>query len=327
MGGDNRSMSDIRGIRRRRKNTIVFCMTAAILLLLAGLTGCGQETVWEKQITEEEIAIDGLSGEYELLYLTDNHMIVMDEKDSGQAAEYAASRINMFCNKEGISSAEQFGEWVTYANEEKLDGVLFGGDMIDCPSQSNIAFLEEHLEKLQMPYVYTLGNHDWTYPWEYMTDEAKTVYRPLFEPYMDGNCAIHVQDFGEFQVVAVDNSSNQIAEEALDRYEEILSEERPIIVLVHVPFCTSSLLEQAKAVWDSPVVIGGGNWGGVYPNEATAKFMELTTAADSPVQAVIAGHVHFYHKDFIEGEKKVLQIVGGAGADGNAVRLHIHGNP
>ena len=53
--------------------------------------------------------------------------------------------------------------------------------------------------------------------------------------------------------------------------------------------------------------------------------MELTTAKDSPVVAVLAGHVHFYDKDYIDGEKDVLQIVGDAGFHNSAVSLTIKG--
>lgn len=309
-----------------KKRMAAVCLKAAgALLFLTGLSGCGRETAWEKQITEEEIVIEGLSGEYDLLFLTDNHMIVMSEDDSEQIVQNAAPRLDMFKNKEGVTSAEQFREWVAYANKEEVDGVLLGGDIIDYPSEANLAYLKEQLEKFRMPYLYTLGNHDWTYPWEYMTEYGKTAYRPLFEPYMKGNCAFQVQDFGEFLVVAVDNGGNQIDGEALEEYEEILEEDKPVIVMVHVPFYTQDLLEKAKTVWNSPVVIGGGAQGGIYPNDVSAKFMELTTAKDSPVQAVIAGHVHFYNKSYIEGEKKVLQIVGDAGANGSAVRLHVRG--
>lgn len=309
---------------RKQKITAICLKTAGVLLFLAVFCGCGKKT-WEKQITEEEITIEGLTGEYDLLFLTDNHMIVMDEGDSEQIAQNAAPRFAMFQNKEGVSSAEQFGEWVSYANEEEVDGVLLGGDIIDYPSEANLAYLKEQLKKFHMPYLYVLGNHDWTYPWEYMTEYGKTAYRPLFEPYMKGNCAFQVQDFGEFLVVAVDNSGNQIDEEVLEEYEEVLEEGRPVIVMVHVPFYAGDLLEKAKTVWNSPVVIGAGAQGGIYPNETSLRFMELTTAKDSPVQAVIAGHVHFYHKGYMEGEKKVLQIVGDAGAYGSAVRLHVRG--
>lgn len=51
----------------------------------------------------------------------------------------------------------------------------------------------------------------------------------------------------------------------------------------------------------------------------------MTTAKDSPVELVLAGHVHFYDMDVIEGEKEVPQMVGGAGYEGRAVLLRITG--
>ena len=53
--------------------------------------------------------------------------------------------------------------------------------------------------------------------------------------------------------------------------------------------------------------------------------MALTTAQDSTVELVLAGHVHFYDRDVITGEKDVLQLVGGAGFRGEAILLHITG--
>ena len=44
-----------------------------------------------------------------------------------------------------------------------------------------------------------------------------------------------------------------------------------------------------------------------------------------PVELVLAGHVHFYDRDVIEGEKQVLQLVGGAGFRGEAILIHITG--
>ncbi len=309
--------------RYRIRLFYVGCM----LLAAAGLSvfaGCGKgEARWEKQITEEEIVLEGISQEYELLFLTDTHMIVIDEEDSAKITANARSRISQFKNTEGVSSAHQFDEWIEYANAEEVDGVLFGGDIIDYPSRSNIAYLEKQLELLTMPYLYALGNHDWTYPWEYMTEFGEDKYLPLLEPYMKGDTFIHTHDFGDFLVVAVDNSTNQVNEEVLEEYEEVLAMGKPVILMAHVPFLTQSVLTKAKTAWKQPVVIGGGNYGGIYPDENSTRFLELTTAADSPVVAVLAGHVHYYDKDYIDGEKDVIQIVGDAGFRGSAILLHI----
>ena len=280
---------------------------------------------WEMHIKEENLRIAGLEGEYDILFLTDTHIVIQDESDPDMVAEASPERYDMFQNEEGISSAEQFADWVEYANYLDVDIVLLGGDIIDYPTEANISYLQEQLESLEMPYLYTLGNHDWTFPWEYMTDECKETYIPLLEPYMEGNTAIHYWENEELLIIAVDDSPGQVNKAAMDTYEQLLDSGKPVIVMVHVPFLTQSVLTYAKEVWDSGVVIGGGNYGGIYPDKRSEKFLELTTDENSPVELMLAGHVHFYDRDYIDGEKQLLQIVGDAGYCGGAVLLHISG--
>lgn len=302
-------------------------------LLITGfvflLTGCGEKktkvVITEENVAEETIVVEGLSRDYDLLFLTDTHMVVSSSEDTEQIAANAVQRAPQFADDAGVSSALQFPAWMTYAEEQQVDAVLFGGDIIDYPSTGNLEHLQKNLDTLTQPYLYTLGNHDWTYPWEYMTDKGEEEYLPLLEPMMQGNTVIQRLDVGELTIVAVDNSSNQVNPRALEAYEAILAEGRPTIVLVHVPFAAPSLLEKAVEEWSSPVVIGSGNAGGIYENEESTAFMKLTTAADSPVVAVLAGHVHFYNKDYMNGEKEVLQLVGDAGFKRRGMRLCISG--
>lgn len=297
-----------------------------IIFCVALFSACAEPvTITEENIVEETIVIEGLEQEYELLFLTDNHMVVNSSEDSEQIAANAKERAPLFVDADGVDSVTQFPAWMNYALEQQVDAVLLGGDIIDYPSPGNLKHLQENLDTLTMPYLYTLGNHDWTYPWDYMTENGKAEYLPLFEPMMQGNTAIQRLDIGELTVVAVDNSPGQVNAEALQRYQEILQEGRPTIVMVHVPFLTPSVLTKAQEVWSSGVVIGGGNLGQIYPNEASAAFVEMTTAGESPVIAVLAGHVHFYDKDYMEGEKQVLQLVGDGGFKRQGMMLRISG--
>ncbi len=294
-------------------------------VLPGALTGCGKAKDWEKHIREETLCLEGLEKEYTLLFLTDTHVIVRQEDAPPQEAENEASRYPEFQNEEGVPSEEQFQEWIRYANEMQVDAVLLGGDIIDTPSEANLKWLEEQLSGLNMPYLYVNGNHDWTYPWEYMTEAGRETYLPRLAPFMQDNTAIHSLDFEEFTVVGIDDSTNQVDGDALTVYESILGQGRPVIVLAHVPFMTQSVLGRAREAWSSPVVIGAGNYGGIYPDGNSERFVALTTAADSPVELVLAGHVHFYDRDVIDGEKQVLQLVGGAGFQGEAILIHITG--
>ncbi len=341
---------------------VLACLIAA--LVWWGISGQDKPP---GKLIEEELVLPEIEGEYELLFLTDSHVVVESgsgaergssatgsgnaaegvsetgsggeadngngaeggsEADSGNEARFAElsrKRYPQFADEKGRHSRENFEDWIEYANESEADGVLLGGDIIDSPSKEHMNFLKESLKNLKMPYVYTLGNHDWTTPWDYMSANDRQSYLPGFLAFMQDDTAIHSHDFGEFIVVAVDNSTGQVDGNAIEPYQKILEQDKPVIVLVHVPFLTQSVLTKAKQVWNSGVVIGGGNYGGLYPNENSKKFMELTTAKDSPVVAVLAGHVHFYDKDYIDGEKDVLQIVGDAGFHDSAVSLTIKG--
>lgn len=311
-----------------------WALLAVIMAAAVFQAGCGEQkpaeqktdvSEFEPNIIETELVIEGLTGEYDLLLVADSHAIVSSEEDSEQESAYKAERMPMFQNEKGITSTAQLTGLLEYANEAAVDAVLFAGDIIDDPSASNLAYLNEQLTSLKMPYLYTLGNHDWTFPWEYMTETGKETYLSLLAPYMEQNPVVHKLDMGEFVIVAVDNSANQVNAEALNEYAQVLSEGKPVLVLVHVPFLTQSVLGKAKEVWSNPVVIGGGNWGGIYPDEASNAFVTMTLAADSPVEAMLAGHVHFYDEDVMEGEKNVLQIVADAGFHGSAVKIHIRG--
>ncbi len=272
------------------------------------------------QIAEETIMIEGLQKEYTFLFLTDVHMVLKDGTASEQERQYAEERYPMFRDENGKASEEQFPNWINYANRADVDAVLLGGDIIDAPGAASVQWLQDQLARLEMPYLFVPGNHDWTFPWEYMTETGKQTYLPRLEPFTQGNTEINSLDLGELVVVGVNDSTNQVSEAALQEYERLYEEGRPMLVMAHVPFYTQSAREPSLEAWNSVLLIGGEN---IQPNEHSDRFMKMLTAQESPVKLVFAGHVHFYNKDVIKGEKDVLQLIGGAGYEGNAILLHI----
>lgn len=274
---------------------------------------------WNMNIREEIVEIKGLKKEYSYLYLTDMHIVTLTDDNPQDVAAYATERFPQFVNAQGESSTAQFENWITEVNRVKPDGVLLGGDFIDSPSDSNIAYLEEKLDSLEVPYLYTVGNHDWTYPWAYMDQKGKDEYLPKLNPFMQNNPYIQTLELEEFIIVSVDNSTNQVAPEAMEAYKAVLQKGKPVIVMLHVPLFTEALLAKGLEVWNSPVTLGGGVHGGIYPNDVSTEFINLTKAEDSPVVAVLAGHVHFYHKEMLN--EKIIQIVGEAGYKGEGILI------
>lgn len=274
-------------------------------------------------ITEKTLVIPGITGGYSFLFLSDTHMITLDGTEEEQITENALPRTGLFKDSQGTEAYENFPVWMEYANETDMELVLLGGDIIDFPSEANLKLLTENLEKLQMPYAFTLGNHDWTYPWEYMTAAGREQYRPLFAPFTEENPAAHIMEMEELVILCVDNSSNQVEAEALSVTEEALSIGKPVIVMLHVPFSTETLIENAAALWNSPVSIGMADKGGIFPDANTLAFQEKILAGDSPVVCVLAGHVHFSDEAMLTDS--VVQYVAGAGYLNEGIVLKIHG--
>lgn len=302
-----------------------FKLASLVLLLPLLFTGCEKNPSWTPNIIEESFDIEGIEGEYHFLYLTDNHMIVTDETDTQQMIDNYIPRLAEFKNAEGISSADQFPYWMNYANKENMDAVLFGGDIIDFPSIPNITYFKNQLSTLNVPYLYTLGNHDWTYPWDYMTESGRATYIPMLEEFTTDNSSVHSMEFEEFIIVALDNSTTQFDPNCLETFKALIYGEKPVIVMFHVPVLTQSVLSRGKEIRgeNKRIVLGGGNWGGIYPNEVSQEIMNLLVDESSSVALVLAGHVHFYDKDYVDGPKAVFQVVGDAGYKGSAIHLTI----
>lgn len=305
-----------------------------VFLFIASLSSvaCGyikktegiKEPKWQLAVDYETIEVEGLEREYNFLFLTDSHLIIPGVEDTEEVKEYSEQRLKEFNVENSMDSdmvPEQFSIWIQDVNQNGIDAFLLGGDIIDYPSDANLNYLQENLKLLKVPYLYTLGNHDWTYPWDYMTQYGIENYIPQLAPFMDSNAPIHYLEYEDLVLVAIDNSTNQIHPNALEEYEKILKKEKPVIVMLHVPLLTQSALTKAKEIWSSPVILGGGNYGGIYPDESSTKFMEMTTSNDSPVVAVLAGHAHFHDRDMVN--EKIVQIVGDAGFKGKATLIQI----
>ena len=90
------------------------------------LSGCASQSErWQENIMQEDIVIDGISGDYELLFVTDAHAVIpLDTQEQTDAAEeteqiqnYAQERYKGFLGEDRTSSAEQSSRVEDYANE------------------------------------------------------------------------------------------------------------------------------------------------------------------------------------------------------------------
>lgn len=270
----------------------------------------------------EEITIPGVEGEYEFLFLTDLHLAVKTREDVGIYGN-ADDRIKGFSNAKGTVSSKHLPQWISYANKREIDAVLMGGDIIDYYSDANAEYLYRYMEQLEMPYIFTLGNHEWFSPW----DEDVSEESVLYELFQGRNEAFQILEYKDFVICAIDNEAYDVSEQSLAAMREWLNanSDKPMILLAHVPFYTEqnrSLLETSVSLWNQALVIGTGE--GTRDTTAVSReFMELILNDESPVVAIFTGDNHFYHKGNLTDS--IVQWVGAPAYAGDGMIIKVKG--
>lgn len=317
-------------------------LAAVLAILLTGCANKNEEVLEEKEtivtesadgqdskvpediclisFDERKVHIPELTSDYEIWFMADSHVIVENGNEDEQTKAYASERKPGFEHESGYSSDVIFSQFIDMANEEMPDLILFGGDIIDFPSEANVEFIKSELQRLTVPYIMTYGNHDWTFPWEYMTEEGKAKYRPMLEEVMTN----HYAEFTDLTVVAVDNSSNQVEADAMESVTNVTENGKPTILLIHVPLSTEELIAKAKENWANPVTLGMQVHGGIAPNEASTELWNMTHDDESMIKAVLAGHVHFTHEEALSDA--TVEIVTDAGFKGKATKIFLQKN-
>ncbi len=328
------------------KNKVFLALALTILLISA--TACGQngsdvqanaenaskdtvttETVENTEysiplnIYQEVIDIEGIETEHKIIFLADSHISMCDDRDS-ELIEKATQRASSFA-ADGIWAQDRFDAIIRKANETDCEMVILGGDIIDSAMYASIEHVKEQLDSLSSSYLLTMGNHDFEYGTEYFSPVAYEQYLPRLDEMRD-DTPYQIREYDDIIYFTADDNNSQIDQSILDAYKVEAAKGKPIVLNVHVPIepvtGDMSLVDKCKEVWgpsadDKSRVTMGIN--GCYPNQVTREFINLVTAQDSPVVLVLAGHIHFYHKDMLND--KIVQIVTGAAFEGEAVEI------
>lgn len=295
-----------------------------LTIIMLTLSACGSSN--EKiplNIAEETVDVDGFDGEFNIFFLADSHISLCDDRDS-ELIEKAAQRSTMF-KVDDIEAWDRFDALIGYAKKDNDDLLILGGDIIDSAMYASIDHVNDRLKGLDIPYMYTMGNHDFEYGNEYFSPKAYEEYLPRLHDLRDDK-PYQIREYDDLIVFSADDDNSQIDAPVLEAYKEEASKGKPIVLIVHVPIepvtGDDSLTEQCKQVWGpspdgrSRVTMGVN---GCYPGDTTREFLDLVLADDSPVVLVLAGHVHFWHKDMLND--RIVQIVTGAAFDGSAVKV------
>lgn len=306
----------------KKKNTIIYFLIIVVALLL-----CAVAILWWKIpsravakirsvlrrdvcVYEEKVDIEGLEEPFTIIFIADSHIALCDSRDSSMK-EISKARYDEF-KRDSKGADGNFSILMDSVKKEKPDLVIFGGDITDAATYASVEFVEKEIEELDCPYIYCMGNHDFTYMDEYFSEKAYSEYRPRFQNLNDeAGCSI--AEYDDFIVLALDDANNRFCEEACDVATQLKKTGKPVVLVTHVPFVPlgteSDLISATNEVWgagengNSRVLIGEK---GCYPDENTKKIIDFASDEDGPVKLILAGHIHFFHEDFMNSE--TLQI-------------------
>ena len=272
------------------------------------------------------VVIPGLTGEYKFLHVTDTHVSAFSDNDvkswTSTRVTYNTARRNSFM-ADGLFAEERFPLLFDYANEIQADGMFLTGDLIDFPSEKNIALLYENVGRFSGKSIFCLGNHDWNYSDDYMTGNAVTVNRPLFNDLTGGDPYLSYVEYDEFLVVAVDNSSDVVTDDTVNKFLALCEKGKPIVLLLHVPLHADTLEPDVRKAWGNRnITMGPGAMGSDWGSVQTF-YNAVAVDENSPVVAVFAGHVHFNHEDTLPNG--ITQYVTSTGYTGDCRVVTIKG--
>ena len=215
---------------------------------------------WEKV----HVTIPGMQENKQLLYVSDLHIITESDQISPTELENVRARM-AWSSYAGMTAEDAWPIWVDYLNIIENDGILFGADMVDFGSRSNVECLKKGLDRLESPWLYVRADHDYApaylngiYEPESIGDQIKidgykghettqsdgadedgveAGRRHHMPPQrMDGAYGdVMFMEYEEFIVVGWNNSTAQMTPDGLEKMKELFAMGKPIVLLTHVP--------------------------------------------------------------------------------------------
>lgn len=274
--------------------------------------------------TFTDLEIEGLTQSYTFLHITDSHLTLAYDDEfpptniySEKRYQYAAARTEAFTSVTGINSADRFPYYMDYANMVGADHIFATGDMIDFPSNANIdTVFANNLAVSGIDFTYCFGNHDWSFNDNYVSDYARRNYaEKLFTDYIGEDTYFQAKEYDEFIIVAMDNSLDKFTADQLAKLKAESEKGKPIILLLHVPFCAPELSQVVKDRWNGrDLTLGPGT--DISCDGNTLAMYEYVISNESNVAAIFAGHVHFNYEDIVGG--RIPQYVTGDAYEGFA---------
>lgn len=256
----------------------------------------------EYNLTLEEIYVplENISREYRIAWVSDLHLITDHEPggiSDGSLIKVIRRYNTLAVTQDGVHAEELWPDIVKCLNTGDYDAVIFGGDMMDYCSVSNMDALKKGYEDLRYDkdrILYIRADHDYG-AW-YVGDNFTQLDIYDLHKDLDGDDPEKKYlDMGEFVVIGINNSTQNITEENLSiaesQYENAAAQNKPVVAVTHVPYgsVTDPSLETLSMEVRNREYYWLGDW---QPNEPMRRYLDIIYREDTQVKQVLAGHLH-----------------------------------
>lgn len=270
-----------------------------------------------------ELDLPDVQNSYELLFINDMHVLKLDESVVAESVDEIRVRQDvMFRTRTGMASAEAWPKLSSILDDFSADGIILGGDMMDFVSPANVQILSEGLSQITTPYIYLRADHDlgiWHSGGAISMGDSMALHTSV-SSYQD----MFVMEYPEFYVLGWNNSTSQLTNDGLDAALGIWNSGKPIILATHVPI--NSIVDNSLAEAASNVDSENRKklWGDecLYrPDDTTSAFLGMIYDTNSPVKAVLSGHLHFRH--VVQLTEQTVEYVFAPAFEGNVAKIVI----
>lgn len=274
------------------------------------------------------VKIPGMTRTDTLIHLTDSHFTLAYDGEfdglekSDVLAQAAIDRTNQFtAQSDGLNTKDRFPYFLEYARQIGAKHILATGDMVDFASKANVDMLfGDYLANSGIGYTYCFGNHDWSFgdPSYYQTSQSYNNFgKKLFPDYMGGDVTFEARDMGEYVIVSLKNDDGSFMARHLKKLKEVSQLGKPIILMMHIPIHSPTLVDDTTAAWGSDITLNPGSLMSSY------QLYEYMLTEESNVVAIFAGHLHFNHEDIV-GDK-IPQYITDASYNGGCRIITVTG--